>query len=269
MRGWYSKAHQVIDALQCPNLPPIDTTSTGNSIRSDSEVDVTSPGTLPSPSSPGVTEQDLRLRSMWKLSTVVSGTGKLVQLLSGGTEEEAPTDEEAQQGPGEPQYLPAFKIDTPHMHSDDDLDAVGPLWESIFRLTHPTGRPTGAKEHQDLFWMVCGNVVCCFSCILCVHIRLLPCHHLECPCTVKIAEPITSAIDWQRWESLVCLSLQRDSSPWQFPRYKSTQRSRLLHGRTCECLECLSSGCRFQQHLEASSSLPTSFLWCDAQSQTE
>ena len=70
----------------------------------------------------GISNQQIRMRVIGDLNTVVSGTGKLVQMLKQNWNGETEMDEEAMQG-GE-NYLTNFVVETPHLHADDDLDEV-------------------------------------------------------------------------------------------------------------------------------------------------
>ena|SRR3990167_1302662 len=80
------------------------------------------------------TGHQIRMRAMRELQTVVSGTEKLVKMLS-DTTWTAPddVDEEILQG-GSEHCLSRFAMDPPHMHSDEDLITVG----FLFLLTNCT-----------------------------------------------------------------------------------------------------------------------------------
>lgn len=101
------------------------------------------------------TAQHIRMRAIGELNTVVSGTGKLVQMLS---ENAWPTiaDEEALQGSGE-NYLSHFVVETPHLHADDDLDAVCITYYFLFKIFLITllknGQPIGRKIRIPSSWL--------------------------------------------------------------------------------------------------------------------
>ena len=112
MKEWFKKAKNTIEADKKHKLE-----------KNKNEIDISNNiGDTEDDSDTGNSNQQIRMRVIGDLNTVVSGTGKLVQMLKQNWNGEIEMDEEAMQG-GE-NYLTHFVVETPHLHADDDLDEV-------------------------------------------------------------------------------------------------------------------------------------------------
>ena len=112
MKEWFKKAKNTIEADKKHKLE-----------KNKDEIDISNNiGDTEDDSDTGNSNQQIRMRVIGDLNTVVSGTGKLVQMLKQNWNGEIEMDEEAMQG-GE-NYLTHFVVETPHLHADDDLDEV-------------------------------------------------------------------------------------------------------------------------------------------------
>ena len=116
MKEWFKKSHEEVLSVQRGETETMEETK--EKPKANNQTKVTEKSNKPS------TAQHIRMRAIGELNTVVSGTGKLVQMLSENAWPSThASDEEAMQGSGE-DYLSHFVVETPHLHADDDLDAV-------------------------------------------------------------------------------------------------------------------------------------------------
>lgn len=111
MKDWFKKGQKTISELK----------TVKRNENSNNENEEESSKNNDEEQSNDTTAQQIRMRAIGELNTVVSGTGKLVEMLRQSWDGESEVDEESLQG-GE--YLTHFVVETPHLHADDDLDDV-------------------------------------------------------------------------------------------------------------------------------------------------
>ena len=143
MKSWFQQCRKEIELAKNKKKPPPDQSPDDPEFPHDAPTPTSTP-----PEDPPTHDTSSQIR-MRALNTVVSGTGKLVQMLSTSSwssDSTTPSDEEARHGgDGGEGYL-NFKVDTPHLHSDDDLDSVC----SVPRLIE---NPSGLTR----YWLTLGG----------------------------------------------------------------------------------------------------------------